>query len=130
MAASLLFLFNHAPTRLQEEDACKSLGVDRMLLLPGELGSLWNSVPADLEQVTEYLSPIQRWVLDNSCCGDYLLIQGDFGATYLMVKFAFENGLVPVYSTTVRDAIEEHNADGSVKLLHHFKHIRFRKYEE
>ena len=62
--------------------------------------------------------------------GDYALIQGDFGACYIMVNFAFEQGLIPIYSTTVREAIEEPKDDGSVKLVHQFNHQIFRRYGE
>jgi hypothetical protein len=94
------------------------------------LKDLWSVVPPELSGLLDYLQPLKDWLVERARFSDCILIQGDFGATYLMVRFAFENGLVPVYSTTARNAIEEHNADGSVKLLHHFKHIRFRKYEE
>ncbi|MEA3280185.1 MAG: CRISPR-associated protein Csx20, partial [Thermodesulfobacteriota bacterium] len=59
---------------------------------------------------------------------DYVLIQGDFGACYIMVRFAFEKGFVPVYSTTRREAVEKQQSDGAVKLVHQFKHQVFRKY--
>jgi hypothetical protein len=57
-----------------------------------------------------------------------VLIQGDFGATFLMVNFAFEKGLIPIHSTTEREATEELQPDGSVRLSHRFLHKRFRKY--
>jgi len=59
---------------------------------------------------------------------DYVLIQGDFGACYIIVNFAFEIGLIPIYSTTRRAAVEKHENDGSVKLIHQFNHQMFRKY--
>ena len=123
-------VFNHTLTTLQESSAKTSLGVERVIDLPPLLKNLWSVVPPELPGLLNYLQPLKDWLVERAQFSDYILIQGDFGATYLMVKFAFENGLVPVYSTTVRNAIEEHNADGSVRLLHHFKHIRFRKYEE
>jgi hypothetical protein len=46
-----------------------------------------------------------------------VLIEGDFGACYLMVRFALEKGLVPLYSTTRREAEERYDADGSVRLV-------------
>ena len=60
--------------------------------------------------------------------GDYILIQGDFGACFLMVQFAFEKGFIPIYSTTEREAVETHGEDGSVSLTHRFKHRIFRRY--
>ena len=126
----LYLVFNHTLTDLQKRSAKTSIGVERVIDLPPPLKDLWSVVPPELPGLLDYLQPLKNWLVERAQFSDYILIQGDFGATYLMVKFAFENGLVPVYSTTVRNAIEEHNADGSVRLLHHFKHIRFRKYEE
>lgn len=45
-----------------------------------------------------------------------------------MVNFAFEKGLIPIYSTTNREAVEEYGENGSVKMTHQFRHIIFRKY--
>jgi hypothetical protein len=130
MKPAILLLFNHTPTQLQIEDARSSLGVEKAILVPQELAPIWNSVPPELEKIEGYLEPIRSWVLEASRTGDYLLIQGDFGATYLMVLFAFEKGLIPVYSTTSREAIEKLAADGSVSLTHTFRHVRFRKFGE
>jgi len=40
-----------------------------------------------------------------------------------MVKVAFQNSLVPVYSTTTREAVEVNAKDGSVKLVHKLTHF-------
>jgi hypothetical protein len=98
--------------------------------LPEPLQPVWNSVTPELEKIEDYLEPIRAWIAATAQAGDYILIQGDFGATYLMVKFAFERGLIPVYSTTKRVAYEEHESDGRVRLVHNFRHVRFRRYGE
>ncbi|HAY20616.1 MAG TPA: hypothetical protein DCY27_00280, partial [Desulfobacterales bacterium] len=87
-------------------------------------------IPPDLLELTGYLKPICSWLVGQATPGDYVLIQGDFGATYLMVRFALEHGLIPVYATTSRQALEEHLPDGTVKLLHYFQHQMFRRYGE
>lgn len=130
MKPAILLLFNHTPTQLQLEDAQTSLGVEKSISVPRELASIWNSVPPELENIEGYLEPLRNWVVKTARPGDYVLIQGDFGATFLMVKFAFERGLIPVYSTTERLAEEEHGPAGSVKLVHNFRHVRYRKYGE
>ena len=114
MAASLFLLFNHRITKHQKAAACLSLDVDRIINLPSDLKDLWNQVPPELSEIRDYLVPIRSWLGSNAMAGDYVLIQGDFGAAYLMVTFAFENGLVPIYSTTYRKANEEYVDDGSV----------------
>lgn len=128
MNRSLLLLFNHTLTKQQKEDAVRSLCVSRIEHPPDQLQRLWRAVPPELETIKEYLKPIAEWILNNAHTGDFILIQGDFGATWLMVKFSMEQGLIPIYSTTERDAVEEIREDGSIKLSHRFIHARFRKY--
>jgi hypothetical protein len=83
-----------------------------------------------LPSLQGYLEPIRKWFESVATPGDHVLIQGDFGATCLMVAFAAGIGCVPVYSTTLREAAEELQPDGSVQLRHRFRHVRFRKYGE
>ncbi|MBW1700016.1 MAG: hypothetical protein JRH18_19320 [Deltaproteobacteria bacterium] len=129
MTAKRLFLiFNHTITSVQQKDARDSLGVDEILDLPERLKPVWNQIPPDLPGISEYLDPIKKWLAEKATAGDYVLVQGDFGACYIMVKFAFEKGLVPIYSTTTREVVEEHTAEGAVRLTHQFQHRIFRKY--
>jgi hypothetical protein len=46
----------------------------------------------------------------------------------LAVGEAIRLGLVPVYSTTSRQAVEEHLPDGRVEISHVFSHVRYRRY--
>lgn len=128
MAPRLIVLFNHTLTESQREDARRSLGAGEILEPPAAVRSLWAEVPPELESLEDYLSPVRSWLVDCARPGDFLLVQGDFGATWLMVRFALEIGLVPVYSTTRRAAAEEPQPDGSVRLTHRFQHVRFRRY--
>ena len=128
MSDSLFLIFNHEITPLQESDASSSLGIEQIKCLPPDLKALWRQVPPDLKEINSYLTPIKTWLAEQTAESDYVLIQGDFGACYIMVQFSFEKGLVPVYSTTKRKAVEEHGNNGSIKLVHQFKHQIFRKY--
>jgi len=128
MPPSLLLLFNHRITQQQEEAAHCSLRVDRIVAPPSGLKALWRQVPPELSEIYDYLAPIRQWLKAEANAGDYVLIQGDFGATYLMVAFAFDEELVPIYSTTYRKAIEEDKNDGSVEITHNFHHRIFRRY--
>jgi len=128
MAASLFLLFNHRITKQQETAACLSLNVDRIINLPPDLKELWRQVPPRLNEIRDYLAPIRSWLKSKAMSGDYVLIQGDFGASYLMVMFAFDNDFIPIYSTTYRKAIEEDRDDGSIEITHNFQHHIFRRY--
>jgi hypothetical protein len=128
MSRTLYVLFNHTLTADQKADAGSSLGADRFAEPPLHVRELWADVPPELLDLGGYLAPVRDWLATHAELGDLVLIQGDFGATWLMVRFAFDLGLVPVYSTTRRLAAEELQPDGSLSLTHRFKHVRFREY--
>ncbi len=128
MTQNLFLIFNHSFTMEQEADARALLGVSRIIDLPAELKELWGDIPPDLPALGEYLSPFRAWLLSKTRPGDYVLIQGDFGASFLLVSFALARELVPIYSTTRRVAAEEKQDDGSIRVVHNFEHRLFRKY--
>ena len=83
-----------------------------------------------METIDEYLQPILDWI-DEHCTNsdDYILIQGDFGATYFLVDYCKKrNYAIPIYATTERKSVEEVQEDGSIKTQRIFKHKRFRLY--
>lgn len=124
----LFLLLNHQFTPEQEEDAKVGLQVAYVRRPPSEIQALWGRVPPDLEEIACFLEPFKEWLRREAAPGDLVLIQGDFGACYLMVCFAFDAGLVPVYATTEREATEELLEDGTIRLVHTFRHRRFRRY--
>jgi len=126
----LLLLFNHHLTPAQEADAIDTLCIDAVVLPPDDICRLWSQIPPELPCLTDYLHPVRSWFETQAEPGDHVLIQGDFGACYWAVQTAFAMGLVPIYSTTRREAVENHLADGTVQLTHHFRHVMFRKYED
>ncbi len=128
MDRKLLLLFNHNITPLQESHARRSLKVTRIVEPPEEIKNLWKGLPPDLPAIDGYLAPVRSWLSEQAAEGDFLLVQGDFGATYLMVCFALEKGLVPIYSTTERATRERLSEDGAVELSHVFRHRMFRLY--
>ena len=126
--SSLFLIFNHRITPLQKDDARNSLGIRRIIPLPPELQEIWGNIPPDMPDIAEYIRPIREWLISEARENDFVLIQGDFGACYLMVCFALEHGVIPVYSTNRRMACEEHQQEGTVKLVHYFRHEIFRVY--
>lgn len=126
--ASLFLIFNHQFTEAQKAEARTSLDVQRIIPLPAALQETWSNIPPDLPALKDYLSPLRAWIASQASGGDYVLIQGDFGACWLMVNFSMERGLIPLYSTTERLTEEELKPDGSVRLVHYFRHRIFRRY--
>lgn len=128
MNKTLLLLFNHTLTPDQEVDAWRALGISKIVEPPSSVSRLWANVPPDIAEVNTYLNPVKQWLASQGCPGDYVLIQGDFGATCLMVQAALNLEFIPVYATTQRSVEEEAQPDGMVKITHRFRHVRFRKY--
>lgn len=125
----IFLLLNHEISDLQKEDAIKT-GISSIIPLPDDLSRIWVNLPPEAEAIDPLLTPIKHWLSEKASQGDHVLIQGDFGACWLMVKFAFERRLVPVYSTTKRKAVEIQNTDGTTQTVRQFKHVIFRKYGE
>lgn len=125
----MLLLFSHELTAYQREDADASLTTNEFVPLSPDLQELWRNIPPIKPMLSDYLEPFRRWIKENANLGDYVLIQGDFGAAYSMVNFAFSAGVIPVYATTKRESVETRMPDGGVKLERIFKHRMFRRYE-
>jgi hypothetical protein len=126
----LLLLFNHHLTLQQEEDAHKSLHVEQIVSPPQDVLRLWGQIPPELPQLSDYLKPVLRWLKDVAQPEDFILIQGDFGACFYMVQAAFGLNLIPICATTRREADEKTMPDGSIQVIHQFKHVLYRRYEK
>lgn len=124
---TLHLLFNHTLTSIQEDSAHKTLGVKNITYLPKPIQDIWKHIPSDKPTIKTLLYPIYDY-LGNSCReGDYILIQGDAGATYLIVQEAFMLKLKPIYATTKRTVVES-NKDGKVIKTSIFEHVIYREY--
>ncbi|MEA3417400.1 MAG: CRISPR-associated protein Csx20 [Thermodesulfobacteriota bacterium] len=84
MDRSLFLIFNHEITSRQKEDAHLYLGVEQITDLPQDLKKLWRQVPPVLSAISNYLEPVKTWLKSQAAKDDYVLIQGDFGACYIM----------------------------------------------
>jgi hypothetical protein len=124
----MILLFSHILNQQQIDDAKNSLHVSEFISMPQDLQKIWSNLDADLETIATSLEPIKIFLQKNSNKGDVVLIQGDFGASYMMVSFAKELRLTPVYATTKRTISEIIENEKTVKKSV-FEHRRFREYE-
>ena len=122
----MILLFSHTLSDEQKNDAKQNFEVEEFVSLPNELQKLWSNFDADLEKLD--LEPFKKFLQSVAKSGDVVLVQGDFGASFKMVRFALGLGLVPVYATTKRKAFEVVENGQTVKKSI-FKHRRFRRYE-
>jgi hypothetical protein len=123
----LFLLLNHTLTDAQKSDAV-SLGFGDFRQAPDDIKDLWSNIPPAGELPTDTLLIIIKWLQAEGCAGDYVLVQGDFGATYYIVSWCINNGFIPIYATTNRIAKEQLLLDGSKKVMHTIKNINFRRY--
>lgn len=123
----MLLIFSHTLTSEQIKDAKETLKIENFIYMPDELQMKWSNIPASLQNIENCLEPIKEFILTNSKEGEYVLVQGDFGATYSVVTFCKNNKLIPVYSTTKR-VCKESYSDNSIQKISHFSHLLFRKY--
>ena len=122
----LFMLMNHALTREQEEDARKNLNVDKFINITD---AMWSDINPSEKSIIKFVETYKDKLKKQAKAGDVLLVQGDFGATYNMIRFAKNMGLIAVYATTNRIVSEQVEND-KVVIKREFKHARFREYEE
>lgn len=125
---SLHLLLNHPLTPEQEQAAKTELRVTQINIPSEKLKPLWAAIPPEPESLDDTLLPFKQWLGEKATKGDYLLIAGDFGATFKLVEFARSQGLIPIYATTCRESQEQQNPDGSITKTNTFRHVRFRRY--
>jgi hypothetical protein len=128
LMSDLYLLFSHELLEQQKREAYEDLDVKDIYSLPPDIKEIWSQIPPGVPKLEEYLLPIKKWLEKRLNEGDYILIQGDFGATYLMVRWAFSKNCKPIYATTERKALEVYE-NGVVIIKKVFQHVRFRLYE-
>ncbi len=68
------------------------------------------------------------WLDENASKGDYVLVQGDYGATFMIRTYCLKRKLIPVYATTRRVA-QEWNEGGKIITVRELEHANFRRYD-
>lgn len=123
-----LIIMSHQLMEDQKEELEKVWKVTEFVFLSSRLRELWSNIPPELESITKHLYPIYDWIRYFGLYEDLAIIQGDLGATYIVVEWARNWGLIPIYPTTRKEVREKHLPDGRVVQEKIFKHVRFRVY--
>ncbi len=132
--SKLFLIFSHKLTAEQITDAQISLNTAEFIYLPNDLQQIWSNISPYKEDITNDIQMIYRFVIQNDDSEqknkkNYILIQGDFGATYYLVNQFINTNIIPVYSTTERQVIEEKINENETKKTVVFKHVKFRNYK-
>lgn len=124
---TLHLLFNHTLDDVQKHDAHASLGVERIVYLPDTMLDIWGNISPKRKNLKDLLYPIYDYMHSQCKRGDFILVQGDAGATFLIVQKAMTLGVKPIYATTERIA-KETMKNGTLVKTSVFKHVIFRHY--
>ena len=127
MERKALLLFSHQLTENQEKELLENFKVKKIVSLSSELQEMWSNVSIK-ENYKENLEKIKKYIEENFNENDVMLVQGNWGYTYNIVKWSIEKKLVPVYSYTERN-VEEIKDGENVKKISYFKHVKFIKYD-
>jgi hypothetical protein len=124
----IFLLFSHNLTDEQVKELKDRFGICSIISLPKDLQNLWSNFPPENDFPEKLANIFIKFLKENSSIDDFVLIQGEFGLVFYMVDWCLKNRRIPIYSTTKRIFKEENQPDGSIKNIHIFKHINFRKY--
>lgn len=122
-----IVLMSHDMSKEQKLDAQNSLAISNIVEAPKDIKSIWANINPVGSLDKAELSKITNWIEQNSNTDDYILIQGEFGATFYIVDYCFKKGLIPVYATTKRRVTETREGD-KVITNRIFVHEGYRKY--
>lgn len=120
-------LLNHELTQNQILEMKESFKVESIIYPPEELSKKWSQIPAEKNLNKSLISDVTNW-LSSAGKGDFLIVQGEFGSTFMIADYALKNELVPLYAVTKRVAKEQRNGE-IVSRQYVFEHVCFRKYE-
>ena len=125
---NVVIILSHNLTEEQKSDLEVNWNVEGFIDLPEILKEQWKNInPEDEELNNDIIRQLVKFIEDNTEEEDYILIQGEYGMTFLMANKCLDLNRIPIYATTKRISIEK-NIDGEIHLEKVFKHIRFRKY--
>jgi hypothetical protein len=128
MHKKIFLLFSHKLTEAQSKELKERFNITEFISLPDELQKLWSNFPPEGDFPVELAKKFLKFLKENGDEGDYVLVQGEFGLVCHIVSWCLDNKMIPIYSTTKRIFIDEVQPDGTIKNIHFFKHINFRKY--
>ena len=124
----MFLLFSHKLSDEQKKAAYSDFGIDTFVSLPAELQNIWSNIDPDKETLYNVLVPLKTFLNKKALKNDVVLIQGDFGAVWIMVQYCKEKGFKAVYATTRRNVVEYRDKNGKDVKKSIFEFRRFREY--
>ena len=112
----------------QEKEIHSRFQPKEILQLPENLKSTWMNIPPYGPWDSEWIEEILKWIKSQICPSDIAIIQGEYGATFFLVKWLKQKGNAVYYATTERKVIETKHNDGTIETKRVFRHVYFREY--
>ncbi len=128
-AKKAIFVISHEPSPEQIQELKTKWNAREIVKMPEDIAARWRSIPPNAESIEKEILPVKKWIDEICKPGDLVIIQGDYGASFMLAGYVKEIGNVPLYATTERKVEENIADDGSVEQRRLFRHVRFRKYE-
>lgn len=122
-----IVLMSHDMSDKQKNDAYENLKVTKIIEAPTNIKKIWGNIDPISDLNTTKLDEVVSWIKENSNKQDYVLVQGEFGATFYIVDYCFKNNLIPVYATSIR-RVEETRQGEKVITNRVFVHEGYRRY--
>ncbi len=120
-------LLNHSLTQNQLAELKEKFGTTEIVYPVEKIASTWAQMPVAPVLDRNVIQTIVDW-LSTARTGDVLVVQGEFGATFMIVDYAIRRGLIPLHAVTRRVA-QEHREGEQVHRQYVFEHVCFRRYE-
>ena len=120
-------LLNHELTQNQIAELKGKFRIERIVYPREELSKMWSQITATEELDMDVINTVVSW-LSSANQNDVLIVQGEFGSTFMIVDYALKNGLIPLHAVTKRVANEQRNGE-IVYRQYIFEHVCFRKYK-
>lgn len=130
MSSKLFLLLNHDLTSEQRLQAANALDIADFVMMPEPLRQVWSNISPHADKIAPIIAPIIKWLAEHALPKDYVLVQGDPGACYLIANYCYINNLIPIYATTERTVAEERLDGEYVTAVRQFRHCIFRRYGE
>ncbi|MBP5749037.1 MAG: hypothetical protein J6W63_11815 [Treponema sp.] len=125
--AKAFCLLNHELTQNQILELKGKFGAEKIEYPPENLSKMWSQIPAVEEIDMNVIKAVINW-LSSANQNDVLIVQGEFGSTFMIVDYALRKNLIPVHAVTKRVAQETREGE-IVKRQYVFEHVCFRKYK-
>ncbi|MBP6282022.1 MAG: hypothetical protein KA384_08245 [Leptotrichiaceae bacterium] len=121
----IALLLSHKLTNDQVDGVWNVLKCKKTIKMTENLQKRFGMVEIGTREQLE--NELKNFLKNNLNAKDYVLIQGEYGITYSIVKFCKEHDFVPVYSVSKRVS-SEIEKDGVIEKVSYFKHEGFIEY--